>query len=127
MAAGAVTTLAKEAAALGIKPPTAATLKKYGLTEREWLGLLKAQGWVCAICQRRVVTWNTDHEHVAGWKVMPPEERKRYVRGVLCTHCNYRHVPSRFPAELAQRMAEYLTKYEKRRDSRRTPPKRRTP
>jgi hypothetical protein len=109
-------TLAQQAERLGIRPPTPPTLKRYGLTEDDWLELLAGQGWVCAVCLRRVVTWNTDHEHVARWKTLPPEERRRYVRGVLCIHCNYRKVPSRQDAAEAARVAAYLERYEARRD-----------
>lgn len=29
-----------------------------------------------------------DHEHVEGWDQMTPEERRHYVRGLLCLRCN---------------------------------------
>jgi hypothetical protein len=110
--------LAAEAARHDVKAPTAATLKRYGLTAAEWLGLLKAQGWRCPICLKRGagVRWNTDHHHVPRWKTMPPSERRRYVRGVLCAYCNFRRVNSRMPADEAARIADYLRAYETRRD-----------
>ena len=112
-----MTALERAAQRRGVKAPTAATLRRYGLTVDDWLRLLKAQGWKCAVCERRVATWNTDHEHVPGWKKMPPDERARYVRGVLCAFCNYRLVPSRLPARAADRIARYLRAYESRRDA----------
>ena len=114
---GVVTDLKAQAARLGIKAPTAPTLKRYGLTEEEWLGLLADQGWKCPICLRRAATWNTDHHHEAGWRHMPPEQRRRYVRGVLCAYCNHRVVHSRMPADVAQRIADYIAAYERRRDA----------
>lgn len=110
-------TLREQAEKLGIKIPGPATLAKYGIDEEEWLNLLAIQGWVCPICTRRKVSWNTDHEHVPGWKHLPPQERKRYVRGVLCIHCNFRMVHSRLPADTAQRITNYLRAYEARRDA----------
>lgn len=102
---------------LGINVVAASTLKRYGLTELEWLQMLAAQGWRCPICLRRVKKYNTDHEHVPGWRDMPPEERKRYVRGVLCVYDNYKVVPSRMSAAEAARMAAYIFDYETRRDA----------
>ena len=109
-------TLREQAERLGIRPPTKATLRKYGITENEWLNFLALQEWVCPICKRRPAIWNTDHEHVPGWKKLPAHERRRYVRGVLCTHCNFRIVHSNLAADMAERMAAYLRAYEARRD-----------
>lgn len=110
--------LVEEAEAHGIRPPSPATLRRYGLTAGDWLGLLKAQGWRCPVCLKSgpTVKWNTDHDHVPGWAKRPPEERKRYVRGVLCSYCNHRRVNSRMPADEARRIADYLSAYENRRD-----------
>jgi hypothetical protein len=112
-----VTTLERKAERLGIRVPTAATLRRYGLTALAWLELLAAQGWACAICGERSRLWNTDHEHVPGWKHRPPEERVRYVRGVLCPHCNYQKAPSRMTVEQSERLTAYLRAYETRRDA----------
>jgi len=103
----------------GITPPTAATLRKYGLTAEEWLALLEGQGWRCPVCRRpaRTLRLNIDHDHVPMWAKLQPEDRKRYVRGVLCTYCNFRRVNSRMPADEAARIAAYLAAYEARRDA----------
>lgn len=71
-------------------PPKPATLKKYGITREEWIFILKRQGKVCAICGRlpRSGRMVVDHEHVKGWEDMAPEQRKKFVRGVLCRLCN---------------------------------------
>jgi len=112
-----VTAVEWEAARRGIKPPGLPTLRRYGLTAAGWLRLLKAQGWKCPVCHKTGagVKWNTDHDHVPGWKNMPPEERRRYVRGVLCAYCNHRRVNSRMSALEARRIANYLEAYEARR------------
>ena len=107
--------LKEEALALGIKAPSQRALDNYGLTADEWLALLKEQDWKCPICEKTERLWNTDHDHAPGWKKMPPEERKTYVRGVLCWYCNHRRVDSRMTAAEAFRIARYLERYEKRR------------
>lgn len=101
---------------LGIAPPAVSTLRRYGLTRADWLGMLAAQNWQCPICERRVALWNVDHEHVPGWKRMPAIERRRFVRGVLCARCNWKLVGSNLPADTADRIAAYLRAYERRRD-----------
>ena len=112
-----MTALERQAARHGVKPPGAATLRRYGLTAHEWLSLLAAQCWRCPICEKSGagVTWNTDHDHVPGWKNKTPEERRRFVRGVLCAYCNHRRVNSRMSAREARRIADYLAAYEARR------------
>ncbi len=110
---GDVLEIAKQ---LDVSAPSKPTLRKYGLTDFEWLEILASQGWACAICHRRSRGLVVDHEHVPNWKKQEPGERKRFVRGILCPYDNYRIVPSRLTAEEAKRMATYLTRYEKARD-----------
>ena len=101
-----------------VKPPQAATLRRYGITQADWLDLFAGQGHRCPVCHKSgtTVRWATDHDHVPGWKAKPPAERARYVRGVLCSYCNHRRVNSRMTAEEARRIADYLQAYEERRD-----------
>jgi hypothetical protein len=114
-----MTALEAEATRRGIRPPAASTLRRYGLAREEWLALMAAQGWRCPVCLKTgaAVRWNTDHDHVPNWKNRPGEERKRYVRGVLCVYCNFRRVHSRMVAAEAQRIADYIKAYETRRDA----------
>lgn len=113
---GGVTDFQAEARRRRITPPLAATLRRYGLTGDEWLALLAAQGWRCPICMKRTgVRWTTDHDHVPGWKHKSAEQRRRFVRGVLCAYCNHRRVNSRMGAAEAVRIARYLAAYEARR------------
>lgn len=113
-----MTALERDAARRGIRPPGPGTLRRYGLSAEEWLALLRGQDWRCPICRRgSSVRFVTDHDHVPRFKYLPPEERKRYVRGVLCVACNWKRVLSRMSAEEARRIALYLTAYEARRDS----------
>jgi len=60
----------------------ARTLRRYGLTEADWDGLISRQQDRCAICRTdrpggRGERWHVDHDHVSG-----------QVRGLLCHHCN---------------------------------------
>ena len=63
----------------------------YGITQADYDAILKAQGGTCALCGRSPNTGtvlHVDHEHVFGWKTMPPEERRKYVRGLVDYGCN---------------------------------------
>lgn len=67
-----------------------ATLKKYGLSLTDWIEMFNKQKGCCAICktpfgEKRI---NVDHAHVKGWKKMAPEQRREFVRGLLCYQCN---------------------------------------
>jgi hypothetical protein len=107
--------LEQEALEHGVRPPQPGTLAKYGLSADEWLAMLKENDWRCPICFKGVgVRWVTDHRHVPGWKAMAPEDRKRHVRGVLCSFCNHRRVHSTLNAEMAQRIADYFKRAEER-------------
>jgi hypothetical protein len=60
-------------------------LQTYGITLEEWRDL----SWDgCHICRIRSGRMCVDHIHVAGFKKMEPEEKKKYVRGALCFLCN---------------------------------------
>lgn len=111
------TELTMEAFRRGITTPAPSTLARYGMTAEEWLELLAGQGWCCPICDKtgKGVKWNTDHEHVRGWDKMPAKERRLYTRGILCAYCNYRRVHSSISADIAQRIADYIRRYEARR------------
>lgn len=100
-----------------VSPPTPATLKKYGLSEDEWRAMAIAQDWKCFICRKTPSTGRlcVDHEHVKGWKKMPPERRKLYVRGLLCWTCNHYYVGRGIDVEKATRVVQYLEEYAIRR------------
>lgn len=98
------------------KVPTDATLRRYGLSREEWLAILERQGGVCAVCERLPASQrlNVDHEHVRGWAKRASEERKRFVRGLLCYQCNY-HLANRVATiAKAERLARYLRDYQSR-------------
>lgn len=71
--------------------PAEATLKKYGLSREEWLARWHSQGELCPVCGTVPPSGRTviDHQHIRGWKQMPPDERKKYVRGIVCVTCNH--------------------------------------
>lgn len=107
-----------------IDPPTQATLRKYGGTPELWWEVLVRQGGVCPICGK-VPTPNAttgkvrfviDHEHVRGWKKMPPELRWQYVRGITCWFCNGTYLGRAMNILKAQNVVTYLQAYKYRRD-----------
>ena len=62
----------------------------YGLTLEEWKQKFKEQAGVCWICKTLppIGTLCVDHIHQLGFKKMRPEDKKKYIRGLLCYMCN---------------------------------------
>lgn len=100
--------------------PSDATLKKYGLSKQDFAHILTDQDGVCPICgkvpnpskktgKRR---WVIDHMHVKGWKKMPPEKRKQYVRGITCWFCNRNYLAKAMTVDKAYNLAHYLEDFE---------------
>lgn len=112
-----MTALSREAAKRGLIAPKPVTLAKYGMSETEWLRMLSGQGWECPICGKVPKTGRfvTDHEHVRGWKAMPDEQRKKYVRGITCWMCNRYLLARGISIEVATNVTKYLTRYDQRR------------
>lgn len=105
------------AAELPLQVPKLATIKKYGLSLEEWQALADAQGGVCYVCEKLTSTGRLciDHEHVKNWKRLPPEQRKLFVRGLLCFRCNTTFVGRGVTIQRAERVAAYLRAYAARR------------
>jgi hypothetical protein len=100
-------------------PPKPETLKRYGLTADDWLAILERQGGVCAVCAKEPSTGRlcVDHDHVKGWKKMPADRRKQYVRGLLCWFCNHAYVGRAITVEKSRRVTAYLEAYRSRQTS----------
>lgn len=99
-----------------INTPSKATLKKYGLEEDEWRAILESQNGVCFVCEKEPSKGRLciDHEHAKGWKKMPPEKRKLYVRGLLCWVCNHYYLGRGINIPKAKNVVRYLEQYEAR-------------
>ena len=97
-----------------ISVPSVATLKKYGLSEAEWAEILDRQGAVCAVCKKAPSTGRLciDHDHAKGWKKMPPEKRKLFVRGLLCWVCNHYYLGRGISITKAENVVLYLKRYQ---------------
>lgn len=102
---------------LPLQVPKLATVKKYGLSLEDWQALADAQGGVCYVCEKLTSTGRLciDHEHVKNWKKLPPEQRKLFVRGLLCFRCNTTFVGRGVTIQRAERVAAYLRAYAQRR------------
>jgi hypothetical protein len=94
----------------GLHLPSPATLKKYGLTEVEWRDLASAQGFVCAVCRKLPQSGRLciDHRHVPKWKALPPEQRKTFVRGLVCYQDNHALLRRGMTPERLRSAADYL-------------------
>jgi hypothetical protein len=102
-----------------IRTPTEATVRKYGLSLLEWRRMLLQQGNVCAVCRKEPPSGllTIDHEHVKGWKKMPAELRRVFVRGLVCWQDNRFFLARGMTPERADAIAQYLRAYEARRDA----------
>lgn len=100
-----------------MKFPTKKTLLKYGLTEQDYRDIWERQGNQCPICLRsdENILMVIDHEHVSRWKKLPPEKRKLYIRGIVCSYDNQRIVGRGATRQKLLRGANYLGEYEKRK------------
>lgn len=97
--------------------PSAPTLAKYGLSLAEWQAMADGQGHVCVVCKQHPTSHRlcTDHEHVRQWKLMAPEHRKLFVRGLLCYRCNTTFVGRGITVDRSRGVTSYLEAYEARR------------
>lgn len=102
---------------IGIRIPSKSTLKKYGLSEADYLGILERQNLVCPICKKSPKNGKfvIDHYHHPKYKQLPPPIRKAFVRGCLCWYCNYFFLPTRVTVTTAQNLVNYLKDFEKRK------------
>ena len=94
-----------------MNPPASSTLAKYGLSLSEWTAMYDEYDGACHCCGaegRRLVI---DHDHVRGWRDMPPEERKVHVRGLACPSCNHFVLTRYADAEKHRQAAEYLDRH----------------
>ena len=100
-----------------LRPPSQTTLKKYGLTIESWCAMGDMQDWKCPVCgeeftqERRPVI---DHEHVRNFKNMTPENKVKYIRGLLHNFCNRRLVAKGMTVERAYGIYLYLSDYQMR-------------
>ena len=97
----------------GIVVTSDGTIKSYGMTREEWLTILKGQGWRCPICGRvpKSGRFVIDHEHVKGWKKMKREQRRLYVRGIVCFLCNGKCLSKWTTVERARAVVKYFSAY----------------
>lgn len=99
-----------------LKIPKKQTLDKYGLSESEWREIALRQGDVCAVCGKLPSSGrlNVDHQHVPKYSKLPPETRKRFVRGLLCYWCNYHVMAHGISIRKLRNALDYLINYERR-------------
>jgi hypothetical protein len=95
--------------------PAPSTLGKYGLTLALWEQLLEEQDGLCGVCAKPFPKLVVDHVHVRGYKLMRPEARRKYVRGLCCTTCNHFVLTRYADARKHELAASYLRRYDARR------------
>jgi hypothetical protein len=94
-----------------------ALLRAYGITQDEYDKALLLQNGVCKICgaQPKTRRLAVDHEHVPNYKKMPPEEKRKYIRGIICFHCNFTMLHRSLTLAKAKSVVKYLEEYEQRK------------
>lgn len=95
--------------------PLPKTLVKYGLTPELWIELYEKQGGKCAICGLEPTTGRlvVDHQHgIRNYKDLPADEKRKYIRGLLCWSCNHLVVGRGVTLKRLKRAVTYLTNYE---------------
>lgn len=79
-------------------------MRKYGITEDQYLDKLKKQKDSCALCKKHQSNFSyrlhVDHNHKSG-----------KVRGLLCYYCNFRRV-GRHDFASAEALYSYMVEYE---------------
>jgi hypothetical protein len=94
--------------------PSPPTLAKYGLSLADWQAIADRQNHLWAICKNLPTSGRLviDHEHVKGWAKMPPDQRRRYVRGLVCFHASHAWLGKGMSIERALAMTAYLGAYQ---------------
>ena len=77
--------------------------------------MLARQDGLCAVCGESKERLCVDHEHVRGWRQMPADRRRLYVRCLACTFCNRRLIARGMTLERARRIVAMFESYEGRR------------
>lgn len=96
----------------GLRVPSKQTLKRYGLDLARWFDIAASQDFVCYICEKvpKKGILHVDHHHAKGWAKMQPEDRVKYVRGLLCFTCNVM-LRYNITIQKLRRGADYLERY----------------
>lgn len=99
----------------GLRPRTASSLRKYGLTVQQWQEMLDAQGGRCLLCRKGGLTkhLSVDHDHTL------EKLGVMWVRGLLCQRCNRALAAWEWDEEVLERAAQYLQRISLTRAERR--------
>jgi hypothetical protein len=102
-----------------MKLPSPVTLKKYGLSEEDYIDLYNKHDGACHVClvkpKNSTRALAIEHEHVLGFKKMLPEEKKNHVRGLADWICNYRILTRGVTLKRLRNAVRYLEEYEERK------------
>jgi len=66
--------------------------RTYGLTPDDVAQMYADQNGECATCPSQLSEkkWVVDHKHVPKFKKLSPQEKRKLVRGLVCTWCNWK-------------------------------------
>jgi hypothetical protein len=66
--------------------------RQYGLTSEDVARRWDYQGGLCPICWKQLTAkvWVIEHQHVKGFAKLPPGEKAKHFRGLVCGWDNHR-------------------------------------
>jgi hypothetical protein len=99
----------------GVKVPNIdGTLRVYGLDLKSWKELVDKQCvgnfCICPICEKPMKKVAIDHFHLPGWKKLPKEERRKHVRCLAHSECNW-HFIAKNTLQTATNIVKMLEKH----------------
>lgn len=102
-----------------VKPPKKETLRKYGLDLNQWIELVAQKQGRCWVCGRTPdptgsVRFVVDHEHVKDYKKKSADEKRKFIRGILCWNCNKNFLGKGITTVRARNVYQYLVDYDRR-------------
>lgn len=85
--------------------------RHYGIGIEEYESLLTQQNGKCRTCSgppNGSGNLHVDHKHVDGYRTLPPSEKRKLIRGLLCYKCNVAVGFIDDKPEVARNIADYL-------------------
>jgi|WetSurSiteA1Bulk_404760.scaffolds.fasta_scaffold00089_5 hypothetical protein len=91
-------------------------IKLFGITIDEYYHMFDSQNGRCAVCGRPQSecsrAFAVDHIHIDGYEKFSIQEKRKYVRGLLCVSCNTALGKLQDDPEILQNAIDYLLSYQ---------------
>ncbi len=93
---------------------------KFGISLEEFDVLFLQQQSKCKACkstEHNGRNWSVDHEHIEGYADLPSNDKKKYIRGILCHPCNAGLGLFKNSIEKLESAIQYLKDYQARKST----------